>query len=42
MTAEQAYILARIFMNNAIKGIEGTVDGKNCIIKSAEIYIYRK
>ena len=23
-------------MNNAIKGIEGTVDGKNCIIKSAE------
>ena len=36
MTAEQAYILARIFMNNAIKGIEGFVAGNNCIIKSAE------
>ena len=36
MTAEQAYILARIFMNNAIKGMEGTVAGKNCTIKSAE------
>ena len=36
MTAEQAYILARIFMNNAIKGIECTVADKNCIIKSAE------
>ena len=36
MTAEQAYILARIFMNNAIKGIECTVADKNYIIKSAE------
>ena len=36
MTAEQAYILARISINNAIKGVEGAVAGKNCIIKSAE------
>lgn len=35
MTAEQAYILSRVFTNNSIKGITGALAGKNCTIQSS-------
>lgn len=35
MIAEEAYALSKSFTNNSIKGITGTLAGKNCIIKSA-------
>ena len=35
MTAEQAYILSRVFTGNSIKGITGALAGKNCTIQSA-------
>lgn len=35
MIAEEAYALSKSFTNNSIKGIAGTLAGKNCTIKSA-------
>lgn len=35
MIAEEAYALSKSFTNNSIKGITGTLAGKNCTIKSA-------
>ena len=35
MIAEEAYALSKSFTNNSIKGITGTLVGKNCTIKSA-------
>ncbi len=35
MIAEEAYALSKSFTNNSLKGITGTLAGKNCTIKSA-------
>jgi hypothetical protein len=35
MIAEEAYALSKSFTNNSLKGIAGTLAGKNCTIKSA-------
>ena len=35
MIAEEAYVLSKSFTNNSLKGVTGTLAGKNCTIKSA-------